>query len=1196
MAASEIAKCVFSIDSQKAVSALNVFNGQLSNTTAFADTAKAAIGAIFSGSIIAGSKYFIDLASDAQETTQKFGVVFQSVSVQANAAVKKLVNTYNMSTHAARTALSDTGDLLSGFGFTGSAALDLAEKINQLGSDLASFTNYEGGAKGAAEALTKALLGEREQAKMLGIAITEEQVKAQMDADKKAGLTYQTLAHAKAYATYKIAVSQSVNAIGDAERSTESYAYNARRLANNLEDLKRNIGAALIEPATKISSGLAKCVSWLNNLNPALVKYGTIATVAAGFIGGLSVATFKVYNAISTFCIMSKLGSAATQYNTQQTAGNTATQATNATAINSSIISRNASTQAIAAQTAALSQNTAAARMNAVANSGTQNNYTSQSISKAQEIYKNSVMKSYAQAANTGKQVAPVPGAFNKLIKTQQTALAHSQKLELRNVQGVRATGAFSKLNSASELLQLKTWLPGYKALGKNVGGIFGKIPALITKPLLLVTGLFGKSKLLATITSFGARFAGYAVPFVGWGTAIVTGVGLVFSAFKRMPEWLEIFIQEFWPKIKTGSVFVIKKVGEFLSPSNLWNLLKNGIFGFGKLLSAGWNGVVNVTKRLAGYETEAQKAYTSNKITKSLEESKRWTNELADAEKKLIEQRKLNIEATKKTAKGMAVELYGVFDTTNESKQKARQKVIENEEKTLNEMGVDSDAKKDLIGKRNLFMGSYKNDESEMKKLQNQLSNTEVGSGKFNALEEKRKVLQRSMDFNKQQVTEIDTQLKAFNIDPKKYTDQFEKILKLKTENAIETAKENKEFNNDNSETAFGLSLLGKKGTEKTNVLGNRVTELEAKEKSDLEAYYKQEKARKRLNEIATNENDPINADLAKAAVTGDKDAIKKLADYDSIFKDLAPMLTKNDLLKNAENLQSAKEDYKSSQEEDRANRNRLQYNADQKRINISSGKLQEEEDKYGLVKERALKMHPSAFKSATDEYIKILNQSNINEIEALNHKISNIKTEMAATTDQKKLADLEADKIELENDVSNKQRDHNKKIKETYKERDKIERERSERQKALKQNIQKSLDDSLLKEAKTGKQRLAIYGGQYQRAMMEYRSAQNDEKKYEALGKVKEASDSINGEIDAMAQKQAERNKNIWNTAGPQKAITAGSVEASSIQNKLYNTHQRNIEKNTKDMLGLNKRMVAELQTMNSKQTSDYTLDVKA
>jgi hypothetical protein len=1159
MAASEIAKCVFSIDSKKAVSALNIFNGQLNQTSAIADSCKAAVGALFSGSVLAGSKYFIDLASDAQETTQKFGVVFASVSTQADTAVKKLVNTYNMSTHAAKTALSDTGDLLSGFGFTGAAALDMAEKVNQLGSDLASFTNYSGGAKGAAEALTKALLGEREQAKMLGIAILEEQVQAQILEDKKNGITYSSQQQAKAYATLRIAQRQSVNAIGDAERSTQSYAYNSKKLANNLDDLKRSIGAALIEPATKITTGLAKAVNWVNQLNPAIVKYGTIATVSAGFVTGLSIAIFKVYNAVSTYCVLSKLGAAATQYNTTQTVANTASTTANSGALNTGSVSRNLSIQSITAQTAALAQNTIAARANSIANSGI-------------TVPGGSVKSSVVKGLSAGKPGQAVPA--------------------LRS----GSSSVFPKISTASDFLSLKTWIPGYQKLGKSVGGIFGKIPALIMKPLSLITGLFGKSKLLGTVISFAARIAGFATPFIGWGAAIVTGVSLVFKAFKKMPEWLEISIQEFWPKIKSGGLYVIGKVANFLSPSNLWEMIGNVFKGFKNLLVAGWEGLGEVGKRLAGFETDAQKAYTSNKIVKSLEESRQWTNALADAEKQLTEQRKINLAATKNSMKGMAEEQYGKFDTTSGSKQKARQKAIDEEQKNLENLGVNSKAKEEVLSKRNMFFDSYKRDEAEMARLKNQVNSSAVGAGDLDKFEEKRKVLQKSIDFNKGQVEGYDTQLKSFEIDPKKVTEQYRKVINLKADDAIETAKETREASATKSNNSFERSMLGKTGSEKTAVLQNRLSELQSKEQADLDIFNKQETARARLKEIAANADDPVNADLAQSAMNGNYEAQKKLGEsYDKIFKDLAPMLSESDLLQNAKDVQTAKNELKTQQADDRALTYKNRENEDTKRINTSGGKLQDAENEYGNDKEKALKMDKSTFEKATNDYVLAMNRAFDDEKNALNNKIANIDAEIALTTDQEKIAELQSEKIGLENDLANKQRENNKKIEDTYKERDRIERERSDRQKGLKQNIQKSLDEALLKEAKTGKQRLAIYGGQFQRAMQEYRTAKNSEKKFEALGKVKEASDSINGEIEAMAKKQEERNKNVWTTAAPQKAVTAGSTEAYSIQNKLYNSFQRNVERNTKDMVGLNKRMIAELQTLNSQQQSEYTLDVK-
>ena len=131
--------------------------------------------------ITAVSVGLIKMASDAEETATKFDVVFKDVSDQAAKTAKNLSDNFGLSTKAAKQLLSDTGDLLTGFGFTGQAALDLSTKVNELAVDLASFTNFSGGAEGASAALTKALLGERESVKALGISILETDVQAKVD-------------------------------------------------------------------------------------------------------------------------------------------------------------------------------------------------------------------------------------------------------------------------------------------------------------------------------------------------------------------------------------------------------------------------------------------------------------------------------------------------------------------------------------------------------------------------------------------------------------------------------------------------------------------------------------------------------------------------------------------------------------------------------------------------------------------------------------------------------------------------------------------------------------------------------------------------------------------------------------------------------------------------------------------------------
>ena len=120
----------------------------------------------------------VKLASDFEETQSKFNTVFKDIRSDADLTAKNLSDNFGLSSKASLQLLSDTGDLLTGFGFTQEEALKLSKEVNELAVDLASFTNFSGGAEGASLALTKALLGERESIKQLGIAITEADLKS----------------------------------------------------------------------------------------------------------------------------------------------------------------------------------------------------------------------------------------------------------------------------------------------------------------------------------------------------------------------------------------------------------------------------------------------------------------------------------------------------------------------------------------------------------------------------------------------------------------------------------------------------------------------------------------------------------------------------------------------------------------------------------------------------------------------------------------------------------------------------------------------------------------------------------------------------------------------------------------------------------------------------------------------------------
>lgn len=251
--------------------------------------------------IVATLGLLVKKASDAQETQAKFGTVFQEVTADASKALKVLRKDYGLSRLAAQDMLSATGDLLTGLGMQGAAALSLSEQTQQLAVDLASFTNFSGGAKGASDALTKAMLGERESVKSLGIVITEEMVKERLLTEGKEKLTGQARLQAKAEATLAIAVEQSKNAIGDYQRTKGDLANMTRTLMGRLEDLWVTLGSKLIPVVTKIVGKLQEVVSnvsdWIE-ANPALtsrlVKFVAVASSLMLVLGPMAIVLPKI--------------------------------------------------------------------------------------------------------------------------------------------------------------------------------------------------------------------------------------------------------------------------------------------------------------------------------------------------------------------------------------------------------------------------------------------------------------------------------------------------------------------------------------------------------------------------------------------------------------------------------------------------------------------------------------------------------------------------------------------------------------------------------------------------------------------------------------------------------------------------------------------------------------------------------------
>lgn len=253
----------------------------------------------------------VKLASDFEETQGKFNVVFSSLQEKANETASNFQKNFGLSGLAARQLLSNTGDLLTGFGFSQDAAFSLSTQVNELAADLASFSNFEGGTKGASEALTKALLGEAESAKSLGIVIQQNTKEFRQQVEAQMAATGQTALQAKAIVILRQATEQSKNAIGDFARTQDSFANQTRITKARLEDLAVQIGTILMPLAKKLMAVVKSMIDWFSGLNEGTKRTILMIAGMVAAIGPLLIVLgllAKAFAAVSAVMLANPIG------------------------------------------------------------------------------------------------------------------------------------------------------------------------------------------------------------------------------------------------------------------------------------------------------------------------------------------------------------------------------------------------------------------------------------------------------------------------------------------------------------------------------------------------------------------------------------------------------------------------------------------------------------------------------------------------------------------------------------------------------------------------------------------------------------------------------------------------------------------------------------------------------------------------
>ena len=245
--------------------------GMLASFKSFAGPLAAVAGTAAIGSFF---KTAITGASDLQETISKSNVIFGDASGSVEKFAKDASRNILLTTQQAIDASATFGIFGKSAGLVGKPLANFSTDLTALASDLSSFSNTT--TDEAITAIGAALRGESEPIRRYGVllddaSLRQEALRQGLVKTTKEALTPQT----RVLAAQALIFRQTKDAQGDAARTSAGFANQQRILAKNFQDIKVEVGTALLPAITALTSLIS------NNLKPA---FEGIKTVAAPII------------------------------------------------------------------------------------------------------------------------------------------------------------------------------------------------------------------------------------------------------------------------------------------------------------------------------------------------------------------------------------------------------------------------------------------------------------------------------------------------------------------------------------------------------------------------------------------------------------------------------------------------------------------------------------------------------------------------------------------------------------------------------------------------------------------------------------------------------------------------------------------------------------------------------------------------
>lgn len=202
---------------------------------------------------------------------------------------------------------ADMADLLKPMGFTAKQAAEMSTELLGLSGALAKWSGGKRTAAEVSEILSKALLGERDELKSLGISISEADVQARLAANGTEKLTGKALQQATAVATQQLIMEKSTDAQKAWANGGKKAAEAQNSMSTAVQELREKLASVLGPAIAWGTKQLEKLATWVDKNRTAAITLGATIVGLAGFVLAAN-AAYKVWIAATrTFTAVQRI-------------------------------------------------------------------------------------------------------------------------------------------------------------------------------------------------------------------------------------------------------------------------------------------------------------------------------------------------------------------------------------------------------------------------------------------------------------------------------------------------------------------------------------------------------------------------------------------------------------------------------------------------------------------------------------------------------------------------------------------------------------------------------------------------------------------------------------------------------------------------------------------------------------------------